>query len=809
MPNPTLIAGTKNNGTIGAGVSTITVTSTGSVTIGHLLIVTIMVSGATAPTAISPPAGWTTTLATTTTASGGVVSAAIFTRAAASTASFSGAFTWTTTSTAGGEWSFSEWSGAGASLIDGSPTTSLNTTSTTPPSPTITPSAGNVNDTLVCVLFDGALGSTTITIPTGMSSVLTVAGTASQLTFGMASLALSSASATGSKAWTLGTTETTLGVSLLIQQTPWVPPEKWIDSVPPDRTKGMKYQRGMLSVPFFQVWYPPFRWEDFARRVPKAPDFPATTIGLPPIQVWFPHAPWDDFANKAKPIVDLRPWTFVPPPAQVWFSYGPWDDFTRRSPRPSDFPTTTLGRPPPQVWYPPNYWDDFAKRAAPRPPEFPAWTFGQPPIAVPGWNAPTPWPDLTNRRAPPLNSDPLTFVPVVATTPAPTMDSWVQWPDFATVATPRPYLRGRLMVGFSQVWYPPGNWPDTAPARRRPVEFPQPSFVPVVVTTPAPVMAWTQWPDFARRRTPPTDPQSFAFMALTPSATTTVDWPDFFRRTRTTLADLQVFVPVVATTPAPTMDSWLQWPEFIFRARQPTEFPAFTFGFPPIQIWRPVAPWADFAPKKPSPADSPQVAFVQLVATPTVTWNGWTQWPDIVPYKAKPVTDFQSWKFIEPPPQVWFPPIPWGDFATKQKPPLNFDPLTFIPINIPKLGYLQWPDFIYKKTPPLNYNPLTYTQPVIAPWNAWTQWPDFAPIRSKIGQLARLQPALFLYPGTIAQVPVTGIMLAFEIDADAAIFAINVVPNGNPGIIIPVSNLPAVSALVSIHESGKLLQGGQ
>jgi hypothetical protein len=221
MPNPTIVAATKNNATIGSGVTTITVTSNGSVTAGNLMIVTILVGGATAPTAITPPGGWTTTLATTTTASGGLASAAIFTKVAPSpNASFSGAFTWTTTSTAGGEWSFEEWAGAGAALIDGSPTTSLNATSTTPPSPTITPGAGNVNDTLVCYIFEGALGATTVTIPTGMTSILTVAGTASQLGFGAASLALSSASATGANNWTFGTTQTSLGVSLLIQQGP-------------------------------------------------------------------------------------------------------------------------------------------------------------------------------------------------------------------------------------------------------------------------------------------------------------------------------------------------------------------------------------------------------------------------------------------------------------------------------------------------------------------------------------------------------------------------------------------------------------
>src|SRR5260370_29849550 len=162
MPNPTLISATKNNAAIAAANASATVTSTGSVTAGNLQIVAIEVSGASAPTGLTPPAGWTTLLATTVTEASGLVSAAIFYKQATASGSFSGSFSWTVSST-GGEWLFMEWQGMGAGFVDGAATTSLDTTTTTPTSPAITPGTGNVNDTLVGLIFGGALTTATVT----------------------------------------------------------------------------------------------------------------------------------------------------------------------------------------------------------------------------------------------------------------------------------------------------------------------------------------------------------------------------------------------------------------------------------------------------------------------------------------------------------------------------------------------------------------------------------------------------------------------------------------------------------------------
>lgn len=241
MPNPTIIAATKNNAAIAAANTSATVTSTGSVTAGNLMIVMIEVAGAVAPTGITAPDGtWTAFLGTTTTEASGLVSAAIFYKQATATGAFSGSFSWTTSST-GGEWSFTEWSGCGAGLVDGTVGTTLNTSGTSPTSPAKTPAAGNVNDTLVCALFGGVLSTSTVAIPGGMASILTVNGSATQTLFGAASLNLASAASTGAKTWTLGTAMAVLGASFLLQQGPpwgWEAQGNQTPSQPPPRGGG-------------------------------------------------------------------------------------------------------------------------------------------------------------------------------------------------------------------------------------------------------------------------------------------------------------------------------------------------------------------------------------------------------------------------------------------------------------------------------------------------------------------------------------------------------------------------------------------
>lgn len=217
MPNPT-ITGTKNNAAISSGTSA-TVTSIGSVTANNLMVVVMLVGGASQPTAFTAPDGtWTTFLATTATASAGLLAAAVFYKKATSTGAFSGSFGWTTTATSG-EWLFMEFSGCGPGLVDGSVVDTQNA-SGTKTSPSITPGAGLVNDTLVCLTLAGVVGTDTLTQPAGMTTILLVAGTSTTPFFGCASLALASSAATGTKTWTIPTSRTNLGVSFLLQQGP-------------------------------------------------------------------------------------------------------------------------------------------------------------------------------------------------------------------------------------------------------------------------------------------------------------------------------------------------------------------------------------------------------------------------------------------------------------------------------------------------------------------------------------------------------------------------------------------------------------
>lgn len=53
-----------------------------------------------------------------------------------------------------------------------------------------------------------------------MTSVFLAASSSTQASFGVASLALTSSSATGSKTWTIGTSHINMGASLLLQQGP-------------------------------------------------------------------------------------------------------------------------------------------------------------------------------------------------------------------------------------------------------------------------------------------------------------------------------------------------------------------------------------------------------------------------------------------------------------------------------------------------------------------------------------------------------------------------------------------------------------
>jgi len=151
---------------------------------------------------------------------------------------------------------------------------------------------------------------------------------------------------------------------------------------------------------------------------------------------------------------------------------------------------------------------------------------------------------------------------------------------------------------------------------------------------------------------------------------------------------------------------------------------------------------------------------------PVVITNQWTQWPDLVPTRRKPVVDFQPWTFIPPPAQVFFPYGPWDDFTRRKPQYPDTQPQAWTGQNIaapaPTMAWTNWPDFAPKKPVPLNFDSLALvqlapqiwypTQPwpdfllrskpvpdfvpwsfvaTLAPWTDWTKWPDLVPTKPK------------------------------------------------------------------------------
>jgi hypothetical protein len=226
MANPSLVSGTVNSGSASSG-SSVTVSSNGSVAANDLMVVVMAVeSTAGVPASFSPPSGWTTALAATRIDSLDAA-VAIFWKFQTTAGSFSGSFSWAN-ATDGMTWIFSEWTGVNQTTpLDGSVADAQGTT-TTPSSPSVTPTTGNTQDTLICCVFGATLTTTTVTVPSGMSTVKNVSGSSTALAAAMASLALSSASATGTKQWTLSLSQDSLVVSWLLQ-----PPAAVASFIPP------------------------------------------------------------------------------------------------------------------------------------------------------------------------------------------------------------------------------------------------------------------------------------------------------------------------------------------------------------------------------------------------------------------------------------------------------------------------------------------------------------------------------------------------------------------------------------------------
>lgn len=466
------------------------------------------------------------------------------------------------------------------------------------------------------------------------------------------------------------------------------------------------------------------------------------------------------FTPLADPIrkvnTPFQPWAFIQSPAQVFFPYTPWDDFTRRKPQPLD--TQPLAWPPTPVATP-----------------FPAM----------GWIS---WPDFAPRQKPAASFTPWTFIP----TPAQVFFPYAPWDDF-TRRKPQ--------------------YPDTQPQ----------AWTGQNIAAPAPVMAWVRWPDFAPKKPLAADLWPLAFVPLVPSATVIGDWPDFVRRkpqpldtqpliwAAQTIAVQQVWFPydpwpsLIAKKPVPLnyipatpfiqtpAQVWFPhdtWPDRVPGARRVAEFRPFDFvAIPPITTE--VRDWPDFAWRKSQPLDTQPLIWSGFTPAATVFFIP-NNWPDFAP-KARPLVDVRPWSFIQSPAQVFFPYGPWDDFTRRKPSALIYPPAVLVPIHIPPLGYIQWPDFATKKRPPLNYEPLTYLQLVRTPWNEMSRWPDMVPIRTKAGLNAALQQFSARFPGTITQATITGILNAFEVNSDVASIT-----------ILVRQSQPAARAEVSIQEIGTI-----
>lgn len=405
---------------------------------------------------------------------------------------------------------------------------------------------------------------------------------------------------------------------------------------------------------------------------------------------------------------------------------------------------------------------------------------------------------------------------------------FVPWPDFAP--------RARSAVDFkpwsfvpspAQVFFPYAPWDDFTRRKPQPLDTQPLIWTGQPIASPAPVMAWTNWPDFAPKARAPLNFDALALVQPVPQVFFPYGpWDDFTRR-RPQYPDTQ---PLAWTgqniaAPAPTM-AWLRWPDFAPKKPVPLNFDPQALVQLAPQIWYPPIQWPEIVPYRQKPA-ADFIPWSFVAPFPAFPWTQWVSWPDVVPTRKKPVVDFQPWTFLEPPPQVWFPYGPWDDFTRRKPQPLDTQPLiwsSFTPAPSFFLVPERWPDFVRGKTVPLNYNPLTLVQTVTAPWTMWTQWPDriwrkappvdtgpftaflqiartpwnemshwpdFAPIRGKAGLHAALQAFSARFPGTITQAAITGVMSAFETNSDTAAFTIYV-----------VQSQPAVSAAISIQEIG-------
>ena len=652
------------------------------------------------------------------------------------------------------------------------------------------------------------------------------------------------------------------------------------------------------SAPTLSSW---LQWPDFATRAKRAADFPSFTFGSPPSQVWYPSNSWADFAPKVKPLADLEPWSFIPPPTpttQVWYPTQQWPNFARRKPQYPDSQPSAFVPIIPQTTV--SIINTVAIASQTGISSSPV-TFTAQPIGTPSSDRLI---FVCMQNFSPIDHNMVTAMTiggVSATELAnindglPRLESAIWWAPVPTGTTADIVLTlpgsFTLPNAIGIIVYSVTGANTTTPVLASATAA-DPSAPSASITIPSngellafstqyesPTSVFSAWTNatvdqnrsyndtlgnnigLTTALSSTSGTPTVTATWITPSNTTSLlsmlaiqagsapppqvwyppnYWDDFARRARSPLNyDPLAFTEV---PPSLAMSSWPGWPDFAPRARRTADFPSWAFGFPPSQVWYPPNSWDDFAFKARRPLNFDPLALVQLIpAPPAPTLSSWLQWPDFAT-RAKPTAFFQPLAFGFPPPQVWFPPnswddfarrarsaadfpqpalvqivtvapaptmsswIQWPDFATRAKPAAFFQPWTF-GFPPPQVWYppVQWPDRVDKKKSPLNYEPSVVVQPIKVPWNEWTTWPDFAPLRAKLWLLAAQQPTLFLYPGTISLPTVNATMLAVAVNSDGAILAINVVPFTNiPPPATFTTNSPA-SAIVSITETGRLI----
>lgn len=411
---------------------------------------------------------------------------------------------------------------------------------------------------------------------------------------------------------------------------------------------------------------------------------------------------WPDSTSRVRSVVNFTPWVFLGPvsaatgPAVSGGTFTDAGTTFRRAIQYQSIVQPVNFTPPAVVnngWY--VSWPDFARR--PRPlPDLTPWTFIPPPKQV--FFPYGPWDDFARRKPQPLDTQPLIwgyFTPAQVVTGIVASDQ----------SSPGPVFSRRIIYRV----------------KTEPVFVPPPVFA---------FNSYVNWPDFASKAKPAADFIPWTFLEPAPQV-----WfppnvsPDIVpTRARPTVD----FIPwsFVAPTQTTPWAVWTPWPDIAPRRAVPTaDFRPWSFVEPPPQIWYPPEKWPDSAPAARRVAHQPDWSYGTFVTPIFVpTWTQWTQWPDFA-LRKKPAADFVPWAFLEPAPQVWYPPNVFPDIVPiRAKPVADFIPWSFVAptLTTPWTQWSPWPDVVpYRAKPAADFIPWTFVPPPAQVWFPPPQWADF------------------------------------------------------------------------------------